>query len=168
MSAIFRRIPGVGNPLQGTFDRSDQAFFRDEAVWEQLRKRSFRDCSPNVHKAGRCVPGRQAVRPGRRLIRWPLPSKEALEQIKPKENFTLHIFATDLDRETIDRARQGSILGASPADVFCQSPEAVFYQGRKRLPGQQGDKGDGYLRHAKRHHGPPPLPNWISSSAATF
>ena len=38
---------------------------------------------------------------------FPIAFKEAAEQVKPAQNFKLHIFATDLDRETIDKAGQG-------------------------------------------------------------
>ena len=33
--------------------------------------------------------------------------KEALEQLKPAKNFSLQIFATDLDKDAIDKARAG-------------------------------------------------------------
>ena len=48
--------------------------------------------------------------------------KEAVEQVKPAKNFKLHIFATDLDRETIDKARQGFYPANIAADV---SPERL-------------------------------------------
>lgn len=43
--------------------------------------------------------------------------KEALEQIKSEMNFTLQIFATDLDKDGIDRARPGIYPVNIAADV---------------------------------------------------
>ena len=48
--------------------------------------------------------------------------KEALDQIKPKGRFTLQIFATDLDSDAIDKARQGVYPANIAADV---SPERL-------------------------------------------
>ena len=48
--------------------------------------------------------------------------KEAVEQAKPKGNFALQIFATDLDRDAIDKARQGVFPNNIAADV---SPERL-------------------------------------------
>jgi two-component system CheB/CheR fusion protein len=48
--------------------------------------------------------------------------KEALEQVKPTVSFTLQIFATDLDRDAIDKARQGVYPANIAADV---SPERL-------------------------------------------
>ena len=48
--------------------------------------------------------------------------KEAMERAKPKGRFTLQIFATDLDRDAIDKARQGFFPDNISADV---SPERL-------------------------------------------
>jgi two-component system CheB/CheR fusion protein len=48
--------------------------------------------------------------------------KEALERVKPAGNFTLQIFATDLDRDAIDRARAGVYPANITADI---SPERL-------------------------------------------
>ena len=131
------------------------SFFRDPAAWEQLQ--------------GEAIPALLAGRPAGGVLRaWSagcstgeeayslaIAFKEALEQVKPTENFTLQIFATDLDRDAIDKARQGVYPANIAADVSPERLQPVFYQGRERLPGRQGDPGDGDLRHAERHHGPP-------------
>jgi two-component system CheB/CheR fusion protein len=97
-------------------------FFRDPAAWEQLGKQA--------------IPALLASRsPGQALRAW-VPAcstgeeayslamvfKEALEEGKPKENFALHIFATDLDRDAIDKARHGVFPENIAADV---SPERL-------------------------------------------
>lgn len=83
-------------------------FFRDPATWEQLRQ----EVIPALLVANR-TPG-QALRAwvpgcstGEEAYSLAMIFKEAVELAKPKGNFSLQIFATDLDREAIDRARQG-------------------------------------------------------------
>ena len=97
------------------------SFFRDPAAWEQLQQ---------------AIPALLAGRPAGRVLRaWSagcstgeeayslaIAFKEALEQIKPKMGFTLQIFATDLDRDAIDKARQGVYSANITADV---SPERL-------------------------------------------
>ncbi|MGA2151096.1 MAG: chemotaxis protein CheB [Geobacteraceae bacterium] len=98
------------------------SFFRDPAAWEELR--------------GEALPALLADRPNGGVIRaWSIGCstgeeayslaiafKEALEQAKPKGSFTLQIFATDLDRDAIDKARQGVYPANITADV---SPERL-------------------------------------------
>ncbi len=82
-------------------------FFRDTAAWEQLRTEA--------------IPALLAERPpGRGLRAWvpgcstgeeayslAMAFKEAVERVQPKGDFSLQIFATDLDRDAIDKARKG-------------------------------------------------------------
>jgi chemotaxis methyl-accepting protein methylase len=92
------------------------SFFRDPAAWEQMQVEA--------------IPRLLAIRPGGVLRAWSagcstgeeayslaMAFKEALEQAKTSENFTLQIFATDLDRDAIDKARQGFYLANIAADV---------------------------------------------------
>jgi chemotaxis methyl-accepting protein methylase/PAS domain-containing protein len=97
-------------------------FFRDPAAWEQLREQA--------------IPALLAKRsPGQALRAWvpgcstgeeayslAIVFKEAVEELKPKGNFALQIFATDLDRDAIDKARQGVFPDNITADV---SPERL-------------------------------------------
>lgn len=98
------------------------SFFRDEAAWEYLQQKAI----PALLKASG---GRQALRAwsagcstGEEAYSLAMVFKEAVEQIKPAKNIILHIFATDLDRETIDKARQGFYPANITADV---SPERL-------------------------------------------
>jgi len=54
--------------------------------------------------------------------------KEALEQVKPRQNFKLQIFATDLDRDAIDKARQGLYPANIAADVSSERLRRFFVQ----------------------------------------
>ena len=91
--------------------------------------------------------------------------KEAVEQAKPKGNFAVQIFATDLDRDAIDKARQGVFPANIAADVSAGAAEPVLCQRRTRIPGAQRNPRDGDLCPAEYHHGsalhqagPPELP----------
>ena len=102
------------------------SFFRDPAVWEQLR--------------GETIPALLAVRPAGGVLRaWSagcstgeeayslaITFKETLEQVKPTENFTLQIFATDLNRDAIDKARQGVYPANIAADVSNEQLRRFF------------------------------------------
>jgi two-component system CheB/CheR fusion protein len=93
------------------------SFFRDPAAWE--------------HLIGKGIPTLLESRPPRQALRAWVPGcstgeeayslamafKEAVEKAKPKGNFALQIFATDLDRDAIDKARRGVFPANIAADV---------------------------------------------------
>ena len=102
------------------------SFFRDPAAWEQLR--------------GETIPALLAGRPAGGVLRaWSagcstgeeayslaITFKEALDQVKPTKNFTLQIFATDLNRDAIDKARQGVYPANMAADVSAEQLRRFF------------------------------------------
>jgi two-component system CheB/CheR fusion protein len=92
-------------------------FFRDPAAWAQLCEQAI----PAL-LASR-APG-QAVRAwvpgcstGEEAYSLAIVLKEAVEEIKPRGKFTIQIFATDLDRDAIDKARTGIFPANIAADV---------------------------------------------------
>ena len=103
-------------------------FFRDPAAWEHLR--------------GEVIPALLASRPtGGALRAWStgcstgeeayslaMVFKEALDQVKPTVSFMLQIFATDLDRDAIDRARQGVYPATIAADITPERLQRFFVQ----------------------------------------
>ena len=97
-------------------------FFRDPAAWEQLRTEAIPAllASRSTGRTLRAwVPGCSTGEEAHTLA---IVFQEAVEQAKPRENFTLQIFATDLARDAIDRARQGFFPDNIAADV---SPERL-------------------------------------------
>ena len=54
--------------------------------------------------------------------------KEALERVKPAGNFSLQVFATDLDRDAIDKARAGVYPANIAADVSPERLRRFFVQ----------------------------------------
>ncbi|MDD5139584.1 MAG: chemotaxis protein CheB [Verrucomicrobiales bacterium] len=97
-------------------------FFRDPAAWVQLREHAIPALLAN-RSPGQAlrawVPGCST---GEEAYSLAIVLKEAVEEIKPKGQFTIQVFATDLDRDAIDKARQGLFPENIAADV---SPERL-------------------------------------------
>ena len=101
-------------------------FFRDPAAWEQLRTEA--------------MPALLASRPAGQVLRAWVPGcstgeeayslaivlKEAVEAMRPKVNFKIQVFATDLDRDAIDKARQGVFPANITADVSKERLKRFF------------------------------------------
>ncbi len=115
------------------------SFFRDPAAWKHLREQALpgliTDRSPGQTLRA-WVPGCST---GEEAYSLAIVFKEALEQVEPAEIFTLQIFATDLDRDAIDKARQGVYPENIAADVSPERLSRFFsreerrYQVRKEI-----------------------------------
>jgi two-component system CheB/CheR fusion protein len=93
------------------------SFFRDPEAWDHLQ--------------GMAIPALLAKRPTGGVLRaWvagcstgeeayslAIVFKEALAKIRPSQSYPLQIFATDLDKDSIERARQGSYPTSIASDV---------------------------------------------------
>jgi two-component system CheB/CheR fusion protein len=93
------------------------SFFRDPPAWDQLK--------------AEVIPALLKARPGGGVFRAWTPGcttgeeayslaiifKEALETIKPTNHFSLQVFATDLDKDAVNRARMGAYTLNIAADV---------------------------------------------------
>jgi two-component system CheB/CheR fusion protein len=106
-------------------------FFRDPEVWEYLKS----DGLPALLAAH---PGGKALRAwvpacstGEEAYSLAMVFKEVLEQVKPKGRFSMQIFATDLDPETIERARQGVYPTNIAADVSADRLSRFFIEENK-------------------------------------
>lgn len=98
------------------------SFFRDPPVWEALQKEilpALLAAHPNGKILRAWVP---ACSTGEEAYSLAIVFKEVLEQLKPAARYGLQIFATDLDQDAIDRARQGFFPNNIAADV---SPERL-------------------------------------------
>jgi len=94
------------------------SFFRDPEAWEELKARVI----PALLKDR---PPGQALRvwipacaTGEEAYSLAIVFKEVLQQLKPAQNHTLQIFATDLDRDAIEKARAGIF----PANIVADMP----------------------------------------------
>ena len=93
------------------------SFFRDPVVWEKLRVEVLptllANRAPN-HALRAWVTGCST---GEEAYSLAMMFKEAVELTKPRGNYSLQLFATDLDRDAIDKARQGFFPENIAADV---------------------------------------------------
>ncbi len=83
------------------------SFFRDLAAWEYLQQEAIPALLTGRPQGGAMRAWSVGCSTGEEAYSLAIAFKEAIEQIKPKENYTLQIFATDLDSDAIDYARQG-------------------------------------------------------------
>lgn len=98
------------------------SFFRDPEAWKQLTEASLPALLAARPAGGVLRAWSAGCSTGEEAYSLAIAFKEALEQLKPSENFTLQIFATDLDKDAIDKARQGIYLSNIAAGV---SPERL-------------------------------------------
>jgi two-component system, chemotaxis family, CheB/CheR fusion protein len=92
-------------------------YFRDPASWDQLRDTAFPLLFASRVAGGLLrawVPGCST---GEEAYSLAITFEEALEKSHPQARFKLQIFATDLDGDAINRARQGHFPATIAADV---------------------------------------------------
>ncbi|MBU4408354.1 MAG: PAS domain-containing protein [Proteobacteria bacterium] len=82
-------------------------FFRDPEAWAQLQADAIPALLADCPAGGTLRAWSVGCSTGEEAYSLGIAFTEALEQLKPTENFTLQIFATDLDQDAIDKARQG-------------------------------------------------------------
>jgi two-component system CheB/CheR fusion protein len=101
-------------------------FFRDPAAWEQLRNQVI-PALLAARSSGQAlrawVPGCST---GEEAYSLAIVLKEALEKFKPKGRFVIQIFATDLDKDAIEKARQGFFPSNISADVSVERLKRFF------------------------------------------
>jgi two-component system CheB/CheR fusion protein len=100
------------------------SFFRDSEVWEELGGRllpALLASRPASHALRAWVPGCST---GEEAYSLAMVFTEAMDKMKSRSpsKFTLNIFATDLDKDAIDKARLGLFPANIAADV---SPERL-------------------------------------------
>ncbi|HXA44155.1 MAG TPA: chemotaxis protein CheB [Candidatus Angelobacter sp.] len=92
-------------------------FFRDPAAWEQLRAQAIPALladRPPGQALRAWVPGCST---GEEAYSLAIVLREALDELKPKGNLLIQIFATDLDKDAIEKARQGVFPPNISADI---------------------------------------------------
>ena len=103
-------------------------FFRDPAAWAQLRDELLPPLLTG-RLAGQSlrawVPGCST---GEEAYSLAIIFKEALEKLKPRRNLTLQIFASDLDRDAVDKARSGLFRENIAADVSAERLNRFFHK----------------------------------------
>jgi len=104
------------------------SFFRDPAAWESLREKVI-PAILAAHSTGGAlrawVPGCST---GEEAYSLAMIFKEVLAEEKPDRGFSLQVFATDLDKDAIDRARQGVYPANIAGDVAAERLRRFFVQ----------------------------------------
>ena len=93
------------------------SFFRDPAVWEALRNQvlpALIASRPDGHVLRAWVPGCST---GEEAYSLAMTFKEVVDKLKRRKKVTLQVFATDLDKEAINKARQGVYPANISADL---------------------------------------------------
>ncbi|MEI6767206.1 MAG: chemotaxis protein CheB [Bacteroidota bacterium] len=92
-------------------------FFRDAGVWQMLQDEIFPNLfsqSPNGKVFRAWVP---ACSTGEEAYTLAMVFREALDKDKSNKNFTLQVFATDIDKDAVEIARKGTYGANIISDV---------------------------------------------------
>ena len=104
------------------------SFFRDPATWDHLKNNALPALLASRARGASVrawVPGCST---GEEAYSLAMIFKEALEGMKTPKNVSLQVFATDLDNDAIERARQGIYPTNIAADVTPQRLRRFFIQ----------------------------------------
>jgi two-component system CheB/CheR fusion protein len=104
------------------------SFFRDPPAWEQLKDEVIPALLAAHPKGGVLRAWTPGCSTGEEAYSLAMVFKEAQERVKPAGVFTLQIFATDLDRDAIDRARAGVYPANIAADISSERLRRFFVQ----------------------------------------
>ena len=103
-------------------------FFRDPPEWERLKDEVIPALLAAHPKGGVLRAWACGCSTGEEAYSLAMVFKEAVERVKPAGNFSLQVFATDLDRDAIDRARAGVYPANIAADVSAERLHRFFVQ----------------------------------------
>jgi two-component system CheB/CheR fusion protein len=101
-------------------------FFRDNQVWVELRDNVIPEMLnrlPDGFVMRAWVPGCST---GEEAYSLAIVFKESIEKLKIHKNISLQIFATDLDKDAIEKARRGFFSKKISADVSHERLERFF------------------------------------------
>jgi len=98
------------------------SFFRDPAAWEQLKTKVIPALLAARKEGGMIRVWTPGCSTGEESYSMAMVLKEVLEEVKPQVSFSIQIFATDLDKDAIDKAREG----VYPANIVADVPAACL------------------------------------------
>ncbi|MBU0545201.1 MAG: PAS domain-containing protein [Proteobacteria bacterium] len=104
------------------------SFFRDPEIWEQLKGKVIPELLTAHPTGGIFRAWITGCSTGEEAYSLAIIFKETLEEVKPAGNFSLQIFATDLDKDAIDKARAGIYPANIAADVSPARLRRFFVQ----------------------------------------
>jgi two-component system, chemotaxis family, CheB/CheR fusion protein len=97
-------------------------FFRDTKVWEKFERSVFPEMMLRLNAGANLRAWVAGCSTGEEAYSLAIVFKEAIENIKPRRNISLQVFATDLDQDSVEIARKGMYPENIAADV---SPERL-------------------------------------------
>jgi PAS domain S-box-containing protein len=103
-------------------------FFRDPQAWEALKNEVLPRLIASHTGSGSLRAWVTGCSTGEEAYSLAMSFREAVEPFKAKKNITLQIFATDLDRDAIEKARQGLYSDNIVADVTPERLRRFFVQ----------------------------------------
>ena len=107
-------------------------FFRDSSLWEELKTEALLKILADYPEGGTLRAWSCGCSTGEEAYTLAMIFKEALDLVNQPDNYNLQIFATDLDADAIEKARNGIYPATIESDV---SPERL-----KRFFVKEGDK----------------------------
>lgn len=102
------------------------SFFRDAPVWQHLRDDVMPKLLAQYPEGGTLRAWVPACSTGEEAYTLAMVFSEALQALQPNARYALQIFATDLDKEAIEKARQGRFADNIAADVSPERLERFF------------------------------------------
>lgn len=102
------------------------SFFRDPEAWEQLKTEVLPVLMTGRTKNQTMRAWIPACSTGEEAYSLAILFKEALEEYQPELNLPLQVFATDLDKQAIEKAREGVFPPNIAADVTGNRLERFF------------------------------------------
>ncbi len=102
------------------------SFFRDPAVWEVLKKSAIPALLSSQPVDGLFRAWVSGCSTGEEAYSLAIAFREVVDALKPGGNFRLQIFATDLDKDAIDKARQGIYPANIATDVSSERLQRFF------------------------------------------
>ena len=114
-------------------------FFRDPVMWEELKCEALPKILAAYPEGGALRAWSCGCSTGEEAYSLAMSFTESLDRLAQPEGYTLQIFATDLDVDTVDKARKGLYTAAIEADVSPERLQRFFikednkYQIRKEI-----------------------------------
>ena len=101
-------------------------FFRDHKLWDYLLETALPQLLAAYPDGAAFKAWVPACSTGEEAYSLAIVFNEAVERLPPGAHYTLQIFATDLDPDAIDRARQGLFPATIEAEVSAERRERYF------------------------------------------
>jgi two-component system, chemotaxis family, CheB/CheR fusion protein len=102
------------------------SFFRDAPVWEQMKNQVVRELFASRPKGGLVRAWVAGCSTGEEAYSLAIVLKEAMGRAKSPKTFSFQIFATDLDKDAIDKARSGVYPESIKANVSAERLRRFF------------------------------------------